>query len=194
MTDPRKAAFDAARGADDDRSLNANEVWIIHAALDAVGWPRAAPVVARGRRIGPDGIVLIKRFEGCRLAAYPDPGSGGDPWTIGWGATGAGIGPGIRWTQEQADARLESDLVKYALDVSKAIGDAPTSQQQFDALVSFHYNTGAIGRATLTKKHKAGDFVGALAEFKKWNRAGGRVLAGLARRRAAEAELYGRGS
>ena len=52
----------------------------------------------------------------------------------------------------------------------------------------------ALGKATLTKKHKAGDFVGALAEFKKWNRAGGRVMAGLTRRRAAEAELYGRGS
>jgi lysozyme len=201
MTDPRKAAFDAARGADDDRSLNGNEIRVIHAALDAVGWPRAAPVGTVGRRIGADGIALIKRFEGCArrradglVEAYPDPGSGGDPWTIGWGATGAGIGPGVVWTQAQCDARLESDLIKYALEVSKALGDAPTSQLQFDALVSFHYNTGAIARATLTKKHKDGDFAGALAEFAKWNKASGRTMAGLTRRRAAEAELYGRGS
>ncbi len=201
MTDPRQKAFDAARGADEDRALNANEIRIIHAALDAVGVPRAPAMVATTRRVGPDGVALIKRFEGCAkrrpdgmIEAYPDPGTGGDPWTIGWGATGHGIGPGVVWTQAQADARLESDLIKYALDVVKAIGDAPTSQQQFDALVAFHYNTGAIGRATLTKKHKAGDFVGAMGEFKKWNKAGGKAMAGLTRRRSAEAELYGRGS
>jgi GH24 family phage-related lysozyme (muramidase) len=57
-------------------------------------------------------------------------------------------------------------------------------------LVSFHYNTGAIARATLTKKHIAGDYQGAAREFARWNRAGGRVLKGLVRRRAAEAELY----
>jgi GH24 family phage-related lysozyme (muramidase) len=74
--------------------------------------------------------------------------------------------------------------------VAQAIGDAPTTQAQFDALVSFHYNTGAIGRATLTRRHRAGDYVGAAREFARWNRAGGRILSGLTRRRAAEAELY----
>jgi GH24 family phage-related lysozyme (muramidase) len=57
-------------------------------------------------------------------------------------------------------------------------------------MVSFHYNTGAIARATLTQKHRSGDHHGAAKEFARWNRAGGRVLKGLARRRAAEAELY----
>lgn len=70
------------------------------------------------------------------------------------------------------------------------IGTAPTTAHQFDALVSFHYNTGAIARATLTRKHLAGDHAGAAREFARWNRAGGRVLKGLVRRRAAEAELY----
>ena len=74
--------------------------------------------------------------------------------------------------------------------MTRAIGEAPTSQAQFDALVSFHYNTGAIGRATLTRRHRAGDHAGAAREFARWNRAGGRVLAGLVRRRAAEAALY----
>ena len=75
--------------------------------------------------------------------------------------------------------------------MSKALGDAPTTQHQFDALVSFHYNTGAIATATLTKKHKAGDFDGAKAEFGRWIKNDGKVMKGLIRRRNAEAELYG---
>jgi lysozyme len=149
------------------------------------------------RRIGAAGIALIQRFEGCAqvhrdglVEAYPDPGTGGDPWTIGWGATGPGIARGTVWTRQECDARLEADLVRYADEVSAALGEAPTTQPQFDALVSFHYNTGAIARATLTRKHVAGDFAGAAREFARWNRAGGRVLKGLSRRRAAEAELY----
>ena len=122
--------------------------------------------------------------------AYPDPGTGGDPWTIGWGATGPGIKKGVVWTRQQCDDRFDEDMKRYSADVVRAIGSAPTTQNQFDAMVSFHYNTGAIGRATLTKKHKAGDFAGAAAEFARWNRAGGRVMAGLTRRRAAEAALY----
>jgi GH24 family phage-related lysozyme (muramidase) len=130
------------------------------------------------------------------VQAYPDPGTGGEPWTIGWGATGTGIEPGDRigpdtlWTQAQCDARLASDLSLYAKEVALAIGDAPTTQAQFDAMVSFHYNTGAISKATLTRKHKEGDFAGATAEFARWNKAGGRVLKGLVNRRREEAKLY----
>ena len=127
------------------------------------------------------------------IAAYPDPGTGGAPWTIGWGATGPGIGPGTVWTQAQCDARLEQDIARHARDVDRALADAPTSQAQFDALVSFHFNTGAIARATLTRRHRAGDHGGAAAEFARWNRAGGRVLPGLVRRREAEAALYRQG-
>ena len=144
------------------------------------------------RRISPAGIALIKQFEGCRLAAYPDPGTGGDPWTIGWGATGKGIGPGVVWSQAQCDARLEADLVRYAAAVTRAIGKAPTSQHQFDALVSFHYNTGAIAKATLTRLHIAGDHAGAAQQFARWVHAGGVVMRGLVRRREAEAALYKR--
>ncbi len=148
-------------------------------------------------------------FEGCAkrrsdglIEAYPDPGTGAEPWTIGWGATGLvdksaaakpnrkRIGRGLIWTQEQCDARLSQDLKIYAADVTRALDGAECSQKQFDALVSFHYNTGAIGRATLTRKHKAGDFEGATREFARWNRAGGRVMKGLSRRRRAEAKLY----
>lgn len=173
--------------------------------IQAAPPPRPAPQApaAGSRQIGPAGIALIKRFEGCArmradgtVEAYPDPASGGEPWTIGWGATGRDnfsggkIGPSTCWTQAQCDARLASDLQRYAADVAAAIGNAATTPNQFDALVSFHYNTGAIARATLTKKHIAGDHAGAAAEFARWNRASGRVLKGLIRRRAAEAELY----
>ena len=150
--------------------------------------------------IGPAGIALIKHFEGCArrradglFDAYPDPGTGGAPWTIGWGATGAGISPGVIWTQAQCDDRLERDLVRYARAVARAIGTAPTTQSQFDALVSFHYNTGAIATATLTRLHTHGRFAEAAAEFGKWVNAGGRRLPGLVRRRAAEAKLYSGG-
>jgi lysozyme len=162
-----------------------------------------AAVPSAPRTISPAGVALIKRFEGCArlrsdglVVAYPDPGTGAEPWTIGWGATGRDhihggrIGPDTVWTQGQCDERLAQDLRRYAADVARALGEAPTSQPQFDAMVSFHYNTGAIARATLTRKHIAGDHAGAAREFARWNRAGGRVLKGLVRRRAAEAELY----
>jgi lysozyme len=143
------------------------------------------------REVGPKGIALMHRWEGCELKAYPDPGSAnGKPWTIGWGSTGPGIGPGTVWTQEQADARFEQDLEKYAAEVSKAIGNAPTTQEQFDALVAFHYNTGKIGSATLTKKHVAGDYAGAAREFDKWVFNDGKKMKGLVNRRADEAKLY----
>lgn len=150
------------------------------------------------------GIALLHRFEGCarrrndgKVEAYPDPGTGGEPWTIGWGSTRDGlhgfVKRGTVWTQKKCDERFADDLRKrYEPEVIAALGDsiANTSQAQFDALVSFHYNTGAIHRATLTRKHRAGDHAGAAREFAKWNKAGGRVMAGLTRRRAAEAAMY----
>ena len=168
-----------------------------------VAGPLIAPAVTRARppvlpgSIGPKGFALIKQFEGCArrrgdglFAAYPDPGTGAEPWTIGWGATGADVHPGLVWTQQQCDARLAADLARFARAVSHALDGAPTTPGQFDALVSFHYNTGAIAKATLTRLHKAGRFAKAADEFGKWVHAGGRRLPGLVRRRAAEAALY----
>lgn len=190
----RKPIFDAVRRLL-GRSFRTAEVSALDQAIDRA--IDQAPPAKTARQIGPNGVSLIKRFEGCAkrradglFEAYPDPGSGGDPWTIGWGATGPGIAPGTVWSQAQCDVRLEADLVRYSAEVARALGEASTSQQQFDALVSFHYNTGAIARATLTKLHKAGDHAGAAAEFGKWVHAGGRRLAGLVRRREAEAALY----
>lgn len=192
----RKPIFDAIRRLL-RRALRQSEVDRIDDAIDAAMAEFQPADDPPPRAIGPAGIALIKTFEGCArlqadgsFEAYPDPGTGGSPWTIGWGATGPGIGPGTVWTQAQCDARLEDDLERYAAEVSTALGSAATTQHQFDALVSFHYNTGAIARATLTRRHIAGDYAGAATEFARWNRAGGRVLRGLVRRRAAEAKLY----
>ena len=149
--------------------------------------------------IGPDGINLIQQFEGCAQKrpdgsydAYPDPGTGGDPWTIGWGSTGPDIQRGLVWTQQQCDDRFAAHVAEFAQGVETAIGGAATSQHQFDAMVSFAYNLGLgnLESSTLLRLHKAGDYAGAAAQFARWNKAAGRELPGLTRRRAAEAALY----
>ena len=207
-TPDRKSIFDAIRRVL-GRPFRQAEVDAIDCALDGgenCFQDTVTPVTPPSRtrwKVGQTGVALIKRFEGCAkrrgdgfVEAYPDPGTGGEPWTIGWGATGPDrfnggrIKRGTVWTAEQCDARLEEDLLRYAAEVARALGDAPTTQSQFDAMVSFHYNTGAIARATLTRKHKAGDHAGAAREFDRWCYAGGRVLKGLARRRHAESTLY----
>jgi lysozyme len=148
------------------------------------------------RQISANGKALIKRFEGCKLRAYPDPATGGDPWTIGWGTTGADIVPGLTWTQAQADARFADDLARFAAKVAALINGAPTTQGQFDALVSFAYNVGLgnLKGSTLLKSHKAGRWLSAKAEFSRWNKADGKVMPGLTTRRAAESALYGIGA
>ena len=137
-------------------------------------------------------LKLIKKWEGCRLTAYPDPATGGDPWTIGVGHTGPEVKPGVVWTQAQADAALQADLARFARGVWTAISEKETTQNRFDALVSFAFNVGLgnLLSSTLLRKHIAGDYVGAADQFIRWNRAAGKVLAGLTRRREAEAKLY----
>ena len=194
----RKTIFDTVRRML-GRGFRQSEVDALNTALDggaAISHKDRVPP-APSCWVSPAGIQLIKSFEGCarlrpdgRYEAYPDPGTGGAPWTIGWGATGADIGPDTIWTKAQCDARLEADIARHARDVARALGDCPTSQGQFDALVSFHYNTGAIRRATLTRLHRNGQFTLAAEEFAKWKFAGGQVLKGLVRRRREEAKLY----
>ena len=90
-------------------------------------------------RTSPAGIELIKDFEGLRLEAYPDPGTGGDPWTIGYGHTGPEVKPGLIISIEQAGALLKEDLVKFEEAVERLI-TVGLNQHEFDALVSFTYN------------------------------------------------------
>lgn len=150
---------------------------------------------------------------GCR--AYPDPGSPmgqgkypkngpdvskGKPWTIGFGNTGPGITRGTVWTLAQAERELDEDIAWYGAGVNRLLRGAKTTQNQYDALTSFAYNVGldedddklaeGLGDSTLLRKHLAGDYAGAGAEFGKWVNAAGKVLPGLVKRRAAEARLY----
>ncbi|HWJ70938.1 MAG TPA: lysozyme [Sphingobium sp.] len=145
--------------------------------------------LAGGQRIGPAGIALIKQHEGCRLSAYPDPGTGSAPWTIGYGST-TGVSPGMTITQAQADARLTVDLARFEAAVRTLCPVA--TQGQFDALVSLAFNIGeaALRDSTLRRLHVAGDHAGAAAQFQRWRFAAGRELPGLVRRRAAEQALY----
>ncbi|MEP7008243.1 MAG: lysozyme [Sphingomonas bacterium] len=135
---------------------------------------------------------LIAAFEGRRHQAYPDPATGGAPWTIGIGHTGPEVRKGLTWDDARIDAALNADLKRFDEGVAMLIGAAPTAQNEFDALVSFAFNLGLgnLGKSTLLSSHKAGDKAGAAIEFARWNRAGGRPMTGLTRRRAAEATLY----
>lgn len=184
----RKPIFDAIREAR-GKSFTTMEVAAIDALLDTLEKPSAL-------KTGPAGIDLIKQFEGLKLKAYPDPGTGGEPWTIGIGTTVYPSGQKVRRgdviTEAQAEEYLAHDLERFEAAVLRETG-GKVRQSQFDALVSLCYNIGptAFAKSTLLKKHKAGDSSGAKAEFAKWNRAGGREMAGLSRRRAAEAQLYG---
>lgn len=204
MTD-RTAIFDAIRAARDDRRFLPDEVSAIDDLLDrlgvATGDEPAAPPALLVLKCGAAGIALIQSFEDCQreradglIEAYPDPGRGWGLPTIGWGSTGPDVKRGTVWTRAQCDARFARDIERVAREVRAAIGATPTTQTQFDALVSFHYNSGAIGSATLTKLHRAGNFAAAANEFARWNKAkvNGvlKVLSGLTRRRAAEAALY----
>jgi GH24 family phage-related lysozyme (muramidase) len=200
MNDPREPIFAAIRAATDGNPFNVpGRIEQLHTLLD--GWGvRRAVAVPEAMRTSQAGIDLIHSFEGLRLKAYPDPGTGGSPWTIGWGSTtdeqGRPIEPGTVWTRERADARFRQHLAQFEQAVRNALGDAPVTQNQFDAMVSLAYNIGraAFRRSTLVRKHRAGDYAGAAREFLRWNRAGGRVMAGLTRRREAEARMYSRQS
>ena len=90
----------------------------------------------------PEGCSLLKTWEGCRLSAYPDPASGGAPWTIGYGNTGPDVVPGLTITQQQADALLQKDVGHVASAVERLLpGVAPLPRQR-DALISFCFNVG----------------------------------------------------
>jgi len=135
---------------------------------------------------------LIKRFEGLRLEAYLCPAG---VWTIGWGHT-AGVKAGDRVTPDEAQRLLETDVAAVE-DGLATVLHVSLAQGQWDALVSLCFNLrgGALGLPRLAPrllaKINTGDFSGAASEFLDINHAGGQVLAGLTRRREAEAALFG---
>jgi lysozyme len=136
---------------------------------------------------GQKGIDLIEQFEGLRLKAYQDVVG---VWTIGYGTT-KNVTKGMTITEEQATEFLQRDLAVF----EKAINQAVTkvlNQNQFDALACFCYNVGSGNflKSTLLKKLNAGDNAGAALQFLVWNKAGGKPVAGLTRRRKAESKLF----
>lgn len=141
-------------------------------------------------KLSQRGIDLIKQLEGYSSKAYPDPATGGAPWTIGYGTT-KGVKPDMVITAQQAEKMLRDDVAKFESGVSSLI-TSPTTQGQFDAMVSLAYNIGLgnFGKSTLLKKHNARCYTCAADQFRVWNRANGKVMNGLTKRRAAEREVY----
>ena len=138
-----------------------------------------------------NGLHLTENFEGLRLTAYPDPATNGDPWTIGYGHTGAEVHQGMTVTQEQAEEFLMQDVQKAVQTVNSKV-HTDLTQNEFESLVDFVFNVGAgnFAGSTLLRKINAGDMEGAALEFEKWTHADGKVMAGLIKRRHAEAVLF----
>ena len=137
--------------------------------------------------ISNKGIELIKQFEGCRLKAYQDSVG---VWTIGYGHT-EGVSEGMEISEHQAEIMLSSDLVKYAKYIDEYVTTA-LNQNQFDALTSWVYNLGPgnLRSSTMLKVLNEGSYNDVPYQIKRWNKAGGKVLKGLVRRREAEAKLF----
>ncbi|QPN66294.1 glycoside hydrolase family protein [Synechococcus sp. CBW1006] len=140
--------------------------------------------------LSPEGWTLLKTWEGCRLSAYPDPASGGDPWTIGYGHTGAEVIPGLTITQEQAEAWLKQDVAEAAGAVDRLLSGVTLTARQRDALMSFCFNVGAgaLERSTLRKRLLAGECPAVVIaqELPRWHKGPNGPVEGLKRRRAAE--------
>jgi len=181
----RTDLFEAIRPYAPDRRFDQPHVKAIDALADLFGMPRD-----NERMTSATGIAAIKAHEGVVLKAYPDPASGGDPWTIGVGHTGPDVVKGLVITAARADELLRADLARFERAVNRL---APkTTQCQFDALVSLAFNVGEanLASSTLLKMHNAGDYDGAAGQFARWNKAAGKVMPGLTKRRADEARRY----
>ncbi len=137
--------------------------------------------------IGSKGLELIKHFEGCELEAYKCPAG---VWTIGYGHI-KGVSEGMTITEAQAEEMLQSELIEYEGYINDLV-EVELNQNQFDAMVSWVYNLGGgnLRSSTLLKVLNAGDYAGVPAQMLRWNKAGGKVLEGLTRRRQAEADLF----
>ena len=138
-------------------------------------------------KISQEGLALIKKFEGCKLESYK---CAAGVWTIGYGST-KGIKEGMSITQEKAEELLLEDVSIFEDNVLDSV-TMPLSQHQFDALVSWTFNLGGanLKASTMLKKLNAGEYEEVPSQMKRWNKAGGKVLQGLIRRREAESLLF----
>ena len=138
-------------------------------------------------KISQEGIDLIKHFEGCELESYR---CSANVLTIGYGTT-KNVVEGMKISQHQAEELLMKDLEEFEEYVEDLI-DVPLEQNQFDALVAWTYNLGPtnVKTSTLRKVLNKGAYDDVAEQIKRWNKANGKVLKGLVRRRNAEAELF----
>ena len=132
-------------------------------------------------------IPVIKEFEGCRLKAYKCPA---DVWTIGYGHTD-GVKEGDEITQQEADRLLASDVELFSTGVQRLVA-SDINRNQLGALTSFAFNVGLgnLRHSTLLKLVNAEKFTEAADQFARWNKAAGKPLKGLTKRRESEAKLY----
>jgi lysozyme len=144
-------------------------------------------------RLSKAGAGFSAAHEACYLFAYPDPGTGGDPWTIGVGHTAAAGAPvvrrGDRITLARAFEIYAADMGRVEADVRAAIRPQ-LAQHQFDAACSFHLNTGAIRSGSIDDKINRGDEAGALKTWSQYINAGGKPMKGLITRRVEEIALW----
>lgn len=138
------------------------------------------------------GVAFLERHEGVVLRAYRCPAG---VWTIGAGLTAASgvVKPFAGMAISRAEAtRLLQDALRRNYEPAVARVMPGAKENEFDAGVSFHFNTGAIGRASWVKRWLDRDWAGVAAGLKAWNKGGGKVLPGLVRRRIDEFELMRR--
>jgi len=138
-------------------------------------------------KISSEGLDLIKKFEGLELTAYK---CAAGVWTIGYGHT-KDVQEGDEWSEAHANHMLEVELEEFEGYINDNVTVA-LSQHQFDALVSWVYNLGPanLKASTMLKVLNSGDYEGVPAQIQRWNKAGGKVLEGLIRRRKAESLLF----
>ena len=138
-------------------------------------------------KISEEGKALIKKFEGCELKAYKCPAG---KWTIGFGHVKS-VKEGDEWSQSHAEHMLDVELEEYEGYINDLV-DIQLSQCQFDALVAWIYNLGPTNfrTSTLRKKLQYDTLDEVPYQIKRWNKANGKVLDGLVRRREAEALLF----
>ena len=138
-------------------------------------------------KISLEGLSLIKKFEGCKLEAYK---CSAGVWTIGYGHT-TGVKEGDVCTQEEAEKLLRGDIFNFEEYVQDSV-KVDLDQSQFDALVAWTFNLGPgnLRSSTMLKKLNNGEYESVPFEMRRWNKAGGKTLDGLIRRRQAESLLF----
>lgn len=144
------------------------------------------------RAIPDAAVTFIAKHEGKRLKAYPDPASGGDPWTVGYGHTGSDVRPGVTITEAQARTFLRKDLLIAGARIEARIGSVihELTENQYAALLSFVFNVGASPSWTIWKRLKARQFDQVPGELMKFVNAAGKKMNGLVKRRAEEVKLW----